>query len=173
MWLMDQPILPSDNTVSFNLYTSIPTTCAATNSSPLVIEQVNGLRKPLKSHLFTVLLHSYPRYQTIDFLFQLLLSIESDLTLAMAPKRGGGGISSSGFDGDDDSESSPWTHMTQLYGSNFRNHYLMAQIVIIGICLFALVIIAIWALSFKKQNPPSRALFRWYSFGTAITIALV
>ena len=49
----------------------------------------------------------------------------------------------------------------------------MAQIVFVAIALFALVVIAIWALSLKKHTQASQAVFRWYRFGTAMTVALV
>ncbi|KAL8827113.1 MAG: hypothetical protein Q9191_003385 [Dirinaria sp. TL-2023a] len=73
----------------------------------------------------------------------------------MAPRRGsggGGGFSSSSGSGDSDSEPNVWTEKTELFGSNFQDHYNVAEFAIEVICLFALIVIAIWAFAFSFIN---------------------
>lgn len=89
----------------------------------------------------------------------------------MAPRRGGGG----GYSGSSSTYSRPsvWTEKTQLIGTNFRNHYVVAQVVIVALSLFSLISIAIWSLTFRKRSEPSRALFKPYRFGIAIFLTLM
>ena len=87
----------------------------------------------------------------------------------MAPRRGSSGISSSSSD----SEPSVWTENTYLYGTNFHDHYVVATVAIEAIALFALIVVAIGSLSFKKRSQSSQALFKWYNYGLAMAMALV
>ena len=90
----------------------------------------------------------------------------------MAPKKGGGG----GYSDSSESSGSSvlvWVQDTVLFGSNFQNHYMLAQIVIHSICLVALIVTAIGSLTIKKRSQSVQALFRWFRFGTAMTMALV
>ncbi|KAG7007519.1 hypothetical protein G7Y79_00009g026280 [Physcia stellaris] len=88
----------------------------------------------------------------------------------MAPRRGGGGYSSSS---DSDSEPSIWTEPTILFGTEFHNSYRVALVAIQAIFLFALIVVAIASMSFKKRSPSSQALFRWYRYGLAMIMTLV
>lgn len=66
-----------------------------------------------------------------------------------------------------------WTEKTELFGSNFHDRYIVAEFTIEVICLFALIVIAIWSVTFKKRSEPSRAIFRWFRFGIALLMGLV
>ena len=87
----------------------------------------------------------------------------------MAPRKGGG---FSSYSDSDDSSSSLWTEETRLSGSNFEDPYVLAQFVIQVVCLAALIIVAIASRTIKKQSRSVRALFRWFRFGMAMTMAL-
>ena len=91
----------------------------------------------------------------------------------MAPRRGGGGgsifSSSDGGDGD----SSVWTEKTLLFGTHFHNHYRLAYVVVEAILLFALIVVAVGSLTFKKRSQSSHSIFRWFNFGLAMIMALV
>lgn len=91
----------------------------------------------------------------------------------MAPRRGGGSSSFGDSGSDSDSDPSVWTEKTQLFGSNFHDGYVVAEVAIEAICLFALITIAIWSLTFRKRTKPSRAVFRWFRFGAAMFMGLV
>ena len=87
----------------------------------------------------------------------------------MAPRRGGGGFSSSSSY----SEPSVWTEKINLFGTNFHSRYQVATVVLEAIFLFALIVVAIGSLSFKKPSQSSQSLFKWYRYGLAMIMALV
>ena len=92
----------------------------------------------------------------------------------MAPRRGGGGgFSTSSGSGDSDSTPNVWTEKTELFGTDFHDRYIVAEVVIEAICLFALILIAIWSVTFRKRSESSRAVFRWFRFGAAMSMELV
>ena len=87
----------------------------------------------------------------------------------MAPRRGGGGggLSSSS------SDPSVWTESTLLYGTNFHDRYRVALVVIQAIFLFALIAIAIGALTIKKRSQSSQDVFKWWRYGLAMLFTFV
>ena len=89
----------------------------------------------------------------------------------MAPRRGGGGSSSS--DSSSYGEPSVWTQKTILFGTDFHSSYRVALVAIQAVFLFALIAVAIASLSFKKRSQSSQALFKWYRYGLAMSMALV
>lgn len=73
----------------------------------------------------------------------------------MAPRRGEGGSSFGlglGDSGSSDPADNPWFYKTKLFGSSFTNEYAVAVLVFIGVFLFLLLGIAIWAMSVKKRG---------------------
>lgn len=88
----------------------------------------------------------------------------------MAPRRGGGGVSTSFNDGD---SSSIWTERTVLFGSDLNSGFTIAEVVIEVICVFALIFIAAFAAISRKRSDSSRAVIKWFRFGLAILFALM
>ncbi|KAL8960456.1 MAG: hypothetical protein Q9193_002838 [Seirophora villosa] len=79
----------------------------------------------------------------------------------MAPKRGGGG---SGDGGGSNFADSPWGVTVDLEGSHFNDPYATVLLVFHAIGLVGILVVMIWAKSFKKVHDVNKRLFRWYEF---------
>ncbi|KAI4095197.1 MAG: hypothetical protein LQ348_004648 [Seirophora lacunosa] len=75
--------------------------------------------------------------------------------------RGGGG---SGDGGGSNFADSPWGVTVDLEGSHFNDPYATALLVFHAIGLVGILVIMIWAKSFKKVHDVNKRLFRWYAF---------
>ena len=100
-------------------------------------------------------------------------TLDQFVIICMAPRRGGGGGVASSDYSSDDSGPSVWTQKTLLFGSNFHDHYTVAEIAIIALALFGLLVVAIWSLTIRKRSNESRAIFQIYRFGIAMLFTLV
>lgn len=95
----------------------------------------------------------------------------------MAPRRGGGG---GGGGGGGSGLKGPWGDEYQFYGSKFTDPIARGTIIIQGICLFALLVIAITVLTIKKSGYSKKEnagstekVFAWSRYRFALLLAIV
>lgn len=68
---------------------------------------------------------------------------------------------------------SPWGDPFQYRGSKFSDPIARGTIIVLGICAFALLVIAIAAGSLKKTTAANRSIFTWFGYGFSISMAIM